>query len=229
MAFPRTVAPLLFTCALAFTMACGDDDSGTGSSNDDGGGAGGAGTGGSGGVIATGGMGGMGTGGTLPFTVTSTAFAEGDMIPLPHECGPPLQGPGMNLSPQLGWTPGPAETQSYAVVVRDVDAMIPQYPEGVIHWVIHDIPAATFELPEGVMDGYMAAAPAGALQANIQGSGFFGYFGTCSPNSVNTYVFTVHAMPTATVPGVTMQSAESEVAAAIESASIAQTALAGES
>ncbi|MEM6991561.1 MAG: YbhB/YbcL family Raf kinase inhibitor-like protein [Myxococcota bacterium] len=171
---------------------------------------------------------GVGTTGSVEFQVTSSAFTEGGTIPQPHECGPPLSpdGPGDDVSPDLTWTPGPAETQSYAVVVRDIDATIPAFPEGIIHWVIYDIPADGLSLPEGVAPGYDVS---GAHQAELQGSGYFGYFGPCSPTTVNTYVFTVHAMPDPTIAGVTMASSESEIAAMIESSSIAQTSLSGES
>ncbi|MBK6685777.1 MAG: YbhB/YbcL family Raf kinase inhibitor-like protein [Deltaproteobacteria bacterium] len=165
----------------------------------------------------------------VPFVVTSTAFAEGGTVPLRYECGPPLQGPGDNISPNLTWTNGPAGTQSYAVVVRDTDARVPQFPEGIIHWVIYNIPATVHTLPEGIPGAFTVAAPAGARQANIQGSGFFGYFGPCSPTRVNTYVWTVHAMPTVTVPNVSRASSESTIAAEIEATSIAQATLSGES
>lgn len=229
--------------SLAFTLALAACSSGGSSGTPAAGGTAGGGAAGTAGVGAAAGFGGAaggGTGGaaggatggaagTVAFAVTSAAFQEGGAIPLAHECGPPLQGPGQNLSPPLSWTPGPAGTQSYAVVVRDVDAKVTQYPEGIIHWVIYDIPKSASALPQGVKAGYQVADPAGAKQANIQGSGFYGYFGMCSPNSVNTYVFTVHAMPTPALPGVTQQSSESEIAAAIEANSIAQAALSGES
>lgn len=181
---------------------------------------------------STGGSGGAaGSGGMQPFALSSSAFAEGETIGMQYECGPPapVSGTGDNLTPPLSWTPGPAETQSYAVVVRDVDAMIAQFPEGIIHWVIYDIPANVSSLPEGIPAGYEVSDPAGAKQAEVQGSGFFGYFGPCSPNSINTYVFTIHAMATPTLPGVTMASSESEIAGLIESTSIASASLSGES
>ncbi|MEQ9322880.1 MAG: YbhB/YbcL family Raf kinase inhibitor-like protein [Polyangiaceae bacterium] len=234
MASSRFSALALITlCSAALVVACGDDGDGSGSGGSGtgmstgGGGTGGTGTGTGG--AGTGGTG-TGTGGMVPFEVTSNTFAEGETIPTEVECGPPIaNGPGMNVSPDLTWTPGPAGTQSYAVVVRDIDAMIPQFPEGIIHWVIYDIPAATLSLPQGLMANYDVAEIPGAKQAELQGSGYFGFFGPCSPNSINTYVWTVHAMPEATVPGVSMASTESEIAAAIESTSIAQVSLSGES
>lgn len=221
MLLSRWLGALLPGLTIAALVACGDDGaSGTGE-------AGGTTSGSSSTTssVTTGG------GGAQPFELTSSSFQEGEAIPAEHECGPPapVTGDGGNLTPALAWTAGPAETRSYAIVVRDVDAKIPQYPDGIIHWVIYDIPADARALPEGIAAGYAVSDPAGAKQAEVQGTGFFGYFGPCSPNSVNTYVFTLHAMPEATLPGVTMDTSEADVAAIIESTSIATATLSGES
>jgi Raf kinase inhibitor-like YbhB/YbcL family protein len=162
--------------------------------------------------------------GPVAFELTSSAFAAGEMVPLTHECGPPLStGPGDNVSPPLAWTSGPPATMSYAIVMRDTDA------GNLVHWVIYDIPATVFDLPEDIPDGYEPATPAGAKQAELQGSGYFGYFGPCSPGSINTYVWTVHALDTPTLSGVSASSTEDQIAAAVEGASIASASLAGES
>ena len=159
-----------------------------------------------------------------PFELTSTAYVNGGMIPVQYECGPPVaMGPGMNINPPLAWTAGPAGTMSYAIVMRDTDFM------NLVHWVIYDIPANQLFVPEAVPEGYSPAVPVGAHQAELQGSGFFGYLGPCSPVSINTYRITVHAMPTATLPGVTMASTENDAAAAVEGMSIASATLDGES
>jgi len=161
----------------------------------------------------------------LPFALESSVFEEGGMIPLRYECGPPIvaDGPGENITPPLSWTSGPATTMSYAIVMRDVDA------GGLVHWAIYDIDAATRDIAEGVPGGYDAAFPSGAKQAELQGSGFYGYFGPCSPSSINTYQLTIHALDTPTLPGVDMTTSENDVAAAVEAASIASASLSGES
>jgi phosphatidylethanolamine-binding protein (PEBP) family uncharacterized protein len=107
--------------------------------------------------------------------------------------------------------------------MRDVDA------GGLVHWVIYDIPPGVTALSADIMPGYQAVDPAGAKQAEIQNSTFFGYFGPCSPNSVNTYQWTVHALGSATLPNVDMTSTEDAIAAAVEAASIASASLSGES
>ncbi len=210
-------------------IGCGDD--GTVTDDDGAGGTTGSGTGGAGGEGGGGDAGAGGEGGMLPFEVTSTAFGEGDIIPTVHECGPPApvpNGTGGNETPPLSWTAGPTGTQSYAVVVRDIDATVAQFPNGIIHWVIYDIPVSFTSLPQNVPAGYTVANPAGAKQGEVQGTGYFGYFGPCSPNSVNTYVFTVHAMGEAALP-VTMGDSERDIALYIEANALASASLSGES
>ena len=217
------VSAVLAWLALSGCSSDGDTGSTGGASGAGSGGTAGADAGGgAAGAAATGGNGGAVEAG--PFELTSTAFVEGATIPTIHECGPQTvpNGPGQDVSPPLAWTPGPEGTQSYALVMQDIDS-------SVIHWVVYDIPATASSLPQGIVPGYAIGDPSGAKQAELQGSGYFGYFGPCSPGVVNTYRFTLYAMPTATLAGATMQSSETELAASIPAASIASAALAGES
>ena len=225
-----------FFLPLALTaLACGDDadtattaTSGpttTASTGTAGGGGMGGGTSTSTGAAGGGGMGGGtggagGQGGADAFVLTSPVFAEGAVIPLIHECE---SGGGQNTSPPLSWTPGPVGTQSYAVVMRDLD-----FQNGFLHWVIWDIPATTEALPQDVEQTYQPADPAGAKQAPFNGA-FVGYYGPCSPNVENTYEFTVYAIDVATLPGLDQNSTKLEAELAIIEAATASAKLAGES
>lgn len=153
-----------------------------------------------------------GAGGGADFAITSTAFNQGDMIPEVYEC---QNGGGENISPPLAWTAGPPGTMSYAIVMRDTSI-------NFTHWVIWDIPVTAMALPEDVGGGFMVADPAGAKQVDP-------YFGPCSPNSVNTYEWRLYAIDVATIPGLDQSSNNNEAAAAIVDASIAETAISGES
>ncbi len=217
--------------ALGLFSFVGCGDSGSTTSGSGGGsttGTGGAvtGTGGSGSTTTAGSGGGTtttattGTGGMAAFALTSTAYAEGETIPQKYEC---TSGGGQSVSPPLAWTEGPAGTLSYAIVMRDLD-----YQNGFLHWVMWDIPAASMSLPEGVEQVYAPSTPAGSHQAPFN-PGTIGYYGPCSPNSVNTYEITVYALDVATVPGLTSQSTKTEAEAAILDAAIASTTLSGES
>ena len=67
-----------------------------------------------------------------PFTLTSSTFEDGGMIPENCTCD------GANQSPALQWGGAPLNTRSLVLIVDDPDA-----PNGTFtHWVLFDIPKA---------------------------------------------------------------------------------------
>jgi Raf kinase inhibitor-like YbhB/YbcL family protein len=75
----------------------------------------------------------------MPFTITSPAFRNSEVIPTRYTRD------GENLSPPLEWRDAPLETKSYMFLVEDPDA-----PSGTFrHWAIYNIPAGEAGLPEG--------------------------------------------------------------------------------
>jgi Raf kinase inhibitor-like YbhB/YbcL family protein len=75
----------------------------------------------------------------MPFTITSPAFRNGEVIPIRHTRN------GENLSPPLAWRDAPPETKSFVLIVEDPDA-----PSGTFrHWALYNIPANETGLPEG--------------------------------------------------------------------------------
>jgi hypothetical protein len=152
-----------------------------------------------------------------PFGLTSSAISEGEMFPDEHTCD------DADTSPPLAWTGAPSGTQSFAIVLRDLD-----YMSGFVHWVIWDIPASTTSLPEDVENVYAPATPAGAHQCRSYDGTTYGYRGPCSPSTVNTYEFTLYALDVATVPGLDMNSSRAEAVTAILEHDIASTTLSGE-
>jgi Raf kinase inhibitor-like YbhB/YbcL family protein len=172
----------------------------------------------SGGMVDSGGDGSAAT-----FAVASTAYPEGGDIPKKYEC---VGGGGESKSPPLTWSGAPATTMSYAIVMRDLNYT----PNGkpFIHWAIWDIPANVGLLPEGVEQTANPANVSGAKQAKFNDT-VIGYFGPCSPSSVNTYEITLYAIPTGTLPGITTASTKIQAADAIDAAKIASAKLAGKS
>jgi len=115
---------------------------------------------------------------------------------------------------------------SYAIVMRDLNFT----PNGApfIHWAIWNIPSALAVLPEGVAQTVEPANVSGATQAAFNAQ-VVGYYGPCSPSSVNTYEITLYAIPTAKVAGITGASTKIDAAAAIVGAASASAKLAGKS
>lgn len=165
--------------------------------------------GGSGG--ASGGSGGSGGTSNQPFALTSTAFKEGDEIPLKYKCDK-VNPMGMNQSPPLSWGPGPAGTKSYAIVLIHVTS-----PE---HWVIWDIPANVLSLPENIEHAASPAQPAGSKQSLVNLDGFqgSGYLGPC-PQAVGSqqdYKFTLYALDVETLPGLSATSTPAQAATVVK-------------
>ncbi|WP_207944971.1 YbhB/YbcL family Raf kinase inhibitor-like protein [Actinomadura rubrisoli] len=163
--------------------------------------------------------------GGAAFTLTSTAFTEGGVIPKVHECTSGGNDPRQkNESPPLAWTGGPTAAQSYALVMRDLDN------RNLIHWVIYDIPVNVASLPQNVEHVYTPSVPSGARQVYYRGSAsLFGYQGPCSPGSVNTYEFVIYALNKATLSELDSSSSTQTAARAITNATLGSAKLTGES
>jgi Raf kinase inhibitor-like YbhB/YbcL family protein len=147
------------------------------------------------------------------FTLTSSAFTEGGMIPTVSTCA------GANTSPPLSWTPGPAATQSYAIIFTDRN-------NSLIHWILWDIPAATMSLPADLPKTSTLPSLGGAKQVAFTGTG---YAGPCPGGSVHTYEFALYAVDVAPLPGVTTSSTRPTLSAAILSHQLAKAILTGTS
>jgi Raf kinase inhibitor-like YbhB/YbcL family protein len=115
------------------------------------------------------------------FTLTSSAFQNGQPIPAQYTC----DGPG--TSPPLAWSEPPAGTRSFALVVDDPDA-----PHGTFHhWGAFDIPASLRSLDAGA--GNSAAS---TFAEAVNDSGQSGYKGPCPPpgNGPHHYHFKLYAL-----------------------------------
>ena len=121
------------------------------------------------------------------FTLTSSAFTDGDAIPSRCTC----EGP--DVSPPLAWTGAPAGTRSFALVVDDPDAPDPAAPKRVwVHWVLYNLPASASELREGASP---AMLPAGAREG-LNDAGDTGWGGPCPPIGRHRYFHRLHALDT---------------------------------
>ncbi len=152
------------------------------------------------------------TGGPVGFTLTSTAYSEGGVIPDVHTCS------GANTSPPLSWVGAPAGTMSYAVFFMDATTSFR-------HSAIYDIPVANTGLPAAVEATAMPADVPGARQPRGY-PGTYGYAGPCPP-STHTYRFTLYAIDVPTLPGLTATSTLAAVQAAFMTHSLGEATLTG--
>lgn len=116
----------------------------------------------------------------MAFTLTSTDFKDGDVLPDAH-----VKALG-NTSPQLAWSDAPEGTKSFAVTCFDPDAPT---GSGFWHWTVANIPADVSEIPTG------GPVPSGAVEGRTD-YGAPGFGGAAPPpgHGPHRYVFTVFAV-----------------------------------
>lgn len=139
-----------------------------------------------------------------PFALTSTALAEGATLMTVNTCD------GANTSPDFAWTNPPAGTQSFAVVLTDKT-------NGLVHWVIYDVPASASGLPAAVMKAYAPSNVPGAHQTASYQTSTIGYLGPCPPagGGAHTYEFAAYALDATPLPGATQTTTRTQAVATI--------------
>jgi phosphatidylethanolamine-binding protein (PEBP) family uncharacterized protein len=93
----------------------------------------------------------------MAFTLTSSAFQDGEMTPREFTCD------GTDLPPPLAWSDAPEGTRSFALVMEDPDA-----PRGTFtHWLLYDIPPTMTELRGQGAAKHCETASAGPRTAGL--------------------------------------------------------------
>jgi Raf kinase inhibitor-like YbhB/YbcL family protein len=139
-----------------------------------------------------------------PFTLTSSAYKDGDAWPSkfadnrPNPQGQNACGAGENVSPPLAWANPPANAKSYAITMIDTEG---GNGMGSVHWVAYDIPLTKTSFAEGE-----AAKAAAGWTAGSNGRTQV-YSGPCPPaGAPHHYVITIIATdlePGTIKPGLT--------------------------
>ena len=81
-----------------------------------------------------------------PFTLSSPALTDLQILPAKYGCA----ATPANVSPPISWTNVPPNTQSFALVVQDMEPRPMRGVQPFPHWWIWNIPATSTSLPEGV-------------------------------------------------------------------------------
>jgi Raf kinase inhibitor-like YbhB/YbcL family protein len=124
------------------------------------------------------------------FTVTSSAWPDGDVVPMKYA------GRGGNTSPafEFNWVQGgnpampPATLMSYAIILHDIENA-PRGGYDTLHWMIWNIPGTAKGIPEGLPKGDL---PDGSRQTttNVGGGGvYFGPGAGAGPYHHNVFEF----------------------------------------
>jgi Raf kinase inhibitor-like YbhB/YbcL family protein len=123
----------------------------------------------------------------MTFSLTSSAFAEGDEIPTRYTCE------GQDVSPPLAWSDPPSGTRSLALIVDDPDAPDPKAPKMTwMHWVLYNLPPTSRRLPEAVKPNALRAGTHEGLNDWKR----TGYGGPCPPIGRHRYFHKLYALDT---------------------------------
>ena len=146
------------------------------------------------------------------FTLTSTAFKDGQPIPRQHTCD------GVNVSPALEWSGAPPNAKTFAIICDDPDA-----PSGAwVHWVLYNLPADKIGLVENVP--MTEKVPGDGLQGTNDFQKI-GYGGPCPPSGTHHYFFKLYALDAEL--SLKAGATKAEVVKAMEGHIIGQTQLMG--
>ena len=120
------------------------------------------------------------------FKLTSSAYAEGSMIPTQYSCADPNAG-----SPALSWSNPPAAAQSFAVIFHDTDAAPMKGVMDVTHWIFWGIPATATSIPAGVKPDTSEGMVQGVNIRKVNG-----YQPPCPPPGATPhhYIFEIYAL-----------------------------------
>ena len=123
-----------------------------------------------------------------PFTVTSTTFKDGQLMPrkVANSLSTNPNCVGENVSPQLSWTGVPEGTRSFAILMEDPEG---RGGAGVHHWVAYGIPASVTSFAEGEVTKASDKYVGGKSTQGVPN-----YSGPCTPpGSPHHYTFVVIA------------------------------------
>lgn len=110
--------------------------------------------------------------------ITSVAFNQNEIIPKKYTCQ------GENVSPLLEISNPPANTKSFAIIMKDHDALNGDFA----HWLIWNIDPSVREIREGT-------TPIGSSEGKND-FGKIGWGGPCPPSGTHRYEFRLYALNT---------------------------------
>jgi phosphatidylethanolamine-binding protein (PEBP) family uncharacterized protein len=117
-----------------------------------------------------------------PFTFTSTAFSDGDALPVTYTCDDPTLGNGA-LNPPLVWSGAPAGTVEYALTLTTYGLDGPRW-----NWILYGIPASATSIDAG------NTAAIGTVGLSTDGP-TRRYYPPCAQGAgTHSYTFTLHAL-----------------------------------
>jgi Raf kinase inhibitor-like YbhB/YbcL family protein len=117
----------------------------------------------------------------VPLLIESKAFADGAIVPDKYSFR------GGNVQPDFKISNAPAETQSFAIILHDIDVAIGGGTDDVLHWTAWNIPGTTTQISEGKL-------PEGSVTGkNMRDNNYMGPGAPPGPR-YHHYVFEFYAL-----------------------------------
>jgi Raf kinase inhibitor-like YbhB/YbcL family protein len=130
---------------------------------------------------------GGGGGASVIMTLNTTAWPDGGMIPLRYtQAGP-------EMSPGIQWSGAPAGVVSYVLIFHDADSLVANSTDGLLHWLVWNIPGTLNALAQAQPDGF--ELPTGMRQISVSGSRYRGP-GAPAAGPIHHYVMELYALDT---------------------------------
>jgi Raf kinase inhibitor-like YbhB/YbcL family protein len=127
---------------------------------------------------------------TPPLELTSSAFADGGVIPDKYTANG-----GQPGSFALSWQNPPPGTVSFTLIMHDVDTLPRATGPDNLHWMLINIPATAQGLAEGVP--HQATLPDGTIQPMTQQGRAIGFLPPgAGPGPYHHYIIELYALDT---------------------------------
>jgi Raf kinase inhibitor-like YbhB/YbcL family protein len=134
-----------------------------------------------------GGRGGRGGAAVQSMTLITTAWPDGGMIPLRYtQAGP-------EISPAIQWSAPPAGTTSFVLTFVDLDTVVNNSTDGLLHWMLWNIPGTATGVAQARPDGFELED--GTRQISVSGSRYRGP-GAPAAGPLHHYVMELYALDT---------------------------------
>jgi Raf kinase inhibitor-like YbhB/YbcL family protein len=128
---------------------------------------------------------GRGPGQAQTMTLTTTAWADGGLIPLKYtQSGP-------EMSPGIQWSGAPPGIASYVLTFVDLDTVVNNSTDGLLHWMLWNIPGTAMAVAQGRPDGFELAD--GTRQISVSGARYRGP-GAPAAGPLHHYVMELYAL-----------------------------------
>jgi Raf kinase inhibitor-like YbhB/YbcL family protein len=118
-------------------------------------------------------------------TLATTAWADGGLIPLKYtQAGP-------EVSPGIQWSGAPPSVASYVLTFVDADTVVNNSTDGLLHWMLWNIPGTAMAIAQGRPDGFELAD--GTRQISVSGARYRGP-GAPAAGPFHHYVMELYAL-----------------------------------